>query len=190
MKNHWSNWGFKPNLKAEKYVISGSGKVCRFDTCVGFIQIDSSDAPTPPTAIHLVLDSLRDFSPDQSGFKTKTWEVAQILNDDSLNVAQSASWACYADNRYSFNKGGTCEIKSGALACEQEEPNTSLFTNYQVTSEFSSHQNPGRIQLELYLPGTEDKVDFEVIQSSFQQVKLALQNDRGEKAVLYLKPAP
>lgn len=187
--NHWSNWGHKDGLSAVKYVNTNRQERANEYKCVGFIQIDSTDAPTPPAALHLVLDSLRDFSP--SGDETqkfKKWQVSKILDVDSQNVAQSASWPCYADNRYSFFKGGKCKIQTGALACDQEDPNTSNFTNYQVTSEFSSHQNPGRIQLELYLPGTTEQVNFEVLQSSFQQVKLLAENDQGEKAVLYLRP--
>jgi hypothetical protein len=183
MGNAWSNWGNRSNLTAGDYVITGP----KF--CTGFIQIDSTDAPTPPAALHLVLDSLRDFAPSSGDTeKFKKWQVTKILDVDSQDVSQSASWACYADNRYSFFKGGKCEIQTGALACDQEDPNTSRFTNYQVTSEFSSHQNPGRIQLELYLPGTTEQVNFEVLQSSFQQVKLLAENDQGEKAVLYLRP--
>ncbi|MDR9443225.1 MAG: DUF1566 domain-containing protein [Schleiferiaceae bacterium] len=184
MGNAWSNWGNRSNLTAGDYVIIGPR------SCTGFIQIDSTDAPTPPAALHLVLDSLRDFAPatGNSG-KFKKWQVAKIMDVDSQDVSQSASWACYADNRYSFFKGGKCEIETGALACDQEGPNTSRFTNYQVTSEFSNHQNPGRIQLKTYIPGTNVPVNFEVLESRFQQVKLMAQNEQGEKAVLYLTPS-
>ncbi|MDR9375146.1 MAG: DUF1566 domain-containing protein [Schleiferiaceae bacterium] len=190
MSNHWSNWGTRSTLTAGDYLITGAKAGVWNDTCHGFIQIDSTDAPTPPAALHLVLDSLRDFAPatGNSG-KFKKWQVAKIMDVDSQDVSQSASWACYADNRYSFFKGGKCEIETGALACDQEGPNTSRFTNYQVTSEFSNHQNPGRIQLKTYIPGTNVPVNFEVLESRFQQVKLMAQNEQGEKAVLYLTPS-
>lgn len=163
----------------------------------------STKCQTPPTRLHLVLDSLRDFIPGtyltlggtspKDYLKGKEWGIDSLIDNQGQDVSSSANWACFADNHYVFLNNGQVEYNQGTLLCGDEPDNEGkpYYFAFTVAAENpTDHDNPGEITLTVHVGGWVDDLEdvvFKIERSDFNRISGTVVKD-GETANFVIKP--
>lgn len=156
------------------------------------MNVESTFILTPPTFLHLCLNSVADVTPREN-IASKSWGITAIVDENDVDKMQDPNWTCLADNQYTFTKKGTVLYAPGSDKCDGEEDlNTDVTINYVVSAENPrTTYNPGDITLTISAPGIfEDVKDVEFIieSSSFNEIKGWTTNDDGETVLVTMEP--
>lgn len=166
-------------------------------------SLDISRCKTPPTRMHLVFDSIRDFTvgtylrfnrtQPASAVKAKVWEIDSLLNDQGQDIRSSSNWACFADNIYAFLNTGEVEYNQGDVLCDTEPDRNGApyYIAYTVAAQNPmDHDNPGEITITLHAGGWIDGLNdvvFKVEKSDFNRISGTVEKD-GETAHFVIRP--
>lgn len=109
---------YKPNTTGFDYFFQWSGQL-----------------PTPPTYLHLCLNTWDENPTGQ--VPSKTWKVTKIYDEDNLDLTTDSDWTNYEDNVTTFEKGGRFILELGAKRSQKERElfknETSVFGTYSVS---------------------------------------------------------
>lgn len=209
--NGWNNWkkqfglGVNYLLTLEDTFVkrkepgTGEGKNVYNDL---YTFITKDDLTGPPAYLHLVVDSIDDFSDGGATFrfqKIKKWEVEKILDNNGVDLTNDPDWKCYNDNIYTFAKTGQVQYEPGTDVCDSDQilkdkGLQQIFLTYSIeTPDFVSFENPGKMILNFQVPEPAkefvEDFSFEIIASDFNAVQFRITKTSGEQADLYLIPS-
>ncbi|NVK28404.1 MAG: hypothetical protein HWE14_10195 [Flavobacteriia bacterium] len=161
-------------------------------------KVDPTSCTTPPTMLHLVVDSLgdNDASANPNGrlyyASGKNWLVSSIVDGNGADLTQDPDWECISDNEYFFTKSGSIEYSQGAIRCTDEPYREYVWVPFTVSAESpTDHENPGDITVSLnagdYVEGFDD-VTFVIIESDFDEIKASYTHTNGETGIITMVP--
>lgn len=170
-------------------------------------SIDPTYCTTPPTYLHLVMDSLRDYGRSRTwrpeytsseySIKSRSWGIDSLLDDQGNDLKAHPNWACFADNWYSFINNGRVAYWQGDSLCDGEtrvghqSDQRSQFFNFSVTAQDPyNHENPGQIKLTIHAAGFVDGLEdvvFLIDESDYNRITGTIEKD-GEVAHFVIIP--
>lgn len=199
--NGWSNW---KSLHKNQYQNTKRSESVDCDHYY-YYYVDASECTSPPTYLHLVLDSLADTKAGtyrntdywySDYIKGKEWVVTELVDSTGADLANDPDWACFMDNYYAFLKDGKVIYYPGATQCDGEESlGGHIVLYYTISSENLDHNNPGKITMTLSGPDVSEDIDYndfgiEIIASDFDEIKGIIKNSNGGSATITIQPKP
>ena len=147
-----------------------------------FEYISDNFLTTPPSHLHLCLDSLW-ANPRPEGM---TWVVAEVLDESGRDISSDDSWMCMTDNEYTFFKSTKLKYVPGVMICGDEDSEyfsdrTEAFGSYAISVVSDS------MYLEVNIVGHENIPEpMQILSSDFGTIMLKAIRDNDEVGFIKL----